>query len=695
MNMARVSAWLRCVLVLTLLTAAFAPAATPCRAAADMPDMVGHWARDHVRRLVLAEIVKGLPDGNFHPEGTLSRAQFITMLGRAANLRDGRPARPTFTDLPSTHWAAGKVEAGVAAGIVKPSEFPSGSFGPDVAITRQEIAVYVVRAMGLEELAARTGAEALDARFADARAVAVAGRGHTAVAVNKGILLGFEDRTFRPGLSATRAQAAVMVGRMLDASAAGATDAALPAGWTRVQSPHGFAAAYPEGWGNTVAEDGTVLIGADLAGRTGPVVVMICAEGLAGRSLTEAHTTLVAAALRALGGGEVIGTRELAAGRGLVSQVRATRGQREYAGVVEVSVQGQDMVLTGFLAPRDTYTKYAPVCITVINRFAFAAKLRDPVKVQGVVEMAQWVDPNEKAFTVSVPRGWKVSGGLVRPYIDAGVHLELDGGTRSGMLFSNPFPPIFSIPNWATTFAGFTEGSPYNPGGAPRPLIIREYRTPAQYLRQLFPGAMAQRVVITREISITERPDLVPATISGGLLPGMQVNIQAAEGVFELADGRQLVAVAHVQRTLMSGTGLWVVILKAYWGPVAELPLLGRIATAMESSFRTDPGWAAREAEQMAIRSRIISQTGEQIASGISQSFKLRSESQDRIAKGFSNVILGRTDVYDGATGEKWNVPAGSRYYWTRAGEIYGTEWPTAPFPDPDFRELQVLGPGP
>lgn len=114
------------------------------------------------------------------------------------------------------------------------------------------------------------------------------------------------------------------------------------------------------------------------------------------------------------------------------------------------------------------------------------------------------------------------------------------------------------------------------------------------------------------------------------------------------------------------------------------------VATAMQDSFKVDPGWAQREAQQVAIRSRIISQTGQEIADMISASFRLRSQTQDRISHAWSHAILGTVDVYDPETGQGWTVPSGSEHYWKRGYEIYGTRTADPPNPDPGYTELSI-----
>ncbi len=184
-------------------------------------DLNGHWAVGEVARLVDMGIVSGLGDGTFRPEARLTRAAFVKMLVLAADLEPDPGATGGLADT-TDHWVAGQGYIGpaVAAGIVRPAEYPGGLFEPNREITREEIAVMVVRAMGLEERAlARAGARTGGADvFGDSGLCLYPG--HVAVAVEEGIVRGYTEpdgtRTFRPAGPATRVEAAVMIGRLLD-----------------------------------------------------------------------------------------------------------------------------------------------------------------------------------------------------------------------------------------------------------------------------------------------------------------------------------------------------------------------------------------------------------------------------------------------------------------------------------------------
>jgi uncharacterized protein YkwD len=196
----------------------------PDRVDLGLSDLGDHWARETILRLLQESIVSGGTDGRFRPDEPLTRAAFVKMLiaGQGVALRPGDGGG--FADTGS-HWvsAQGYLGAAVRSGVVRPEEYPAGHFEPDRPITREEMAVMVVRALGLDGAArARKlspGPVTLAGKtFADA--AAWRRPGYIAVAVEQGIITGYREPdgtyTFRPAAQATRAEAAVMVARALE-----------------------------------------------------------------------------------------------------------------------------------------------------------------------------------------------------------------------------------------------------------------------------------------------------------------------------------------------------------------------------------------------------------------------------------------------------------------------------------------------
>ena len=73
-------------------------------ALAAFPDVhAGAWYAPVVEEMTAQGILKGLPDGNFHPEETISAAELVTIAARCVGLE---PLRGRCD-----HWAADTMEA--------------------------------------------------------------------------------------------------------------------------------------------------------------------------------------------------------------------------------------------------------------------------------------------------------------------------------------------------------------------------------------------------------------------------------------------------------------------------------------------------------------------------------------------------------------------------------------------------------
>jgi len=161
-----------------------------------------HWAHAEIIDLASRGIINGFPDGTYRPENAVTREQFarlvIATLGESST-----DIEDIFEDVPQNHWSNAYVTAAVRRGIFCPSEY-GVQLGAGMPITREEAAVWMVRALGIE-IGGTLG-------FADT--AAITHRDEVAAAVDIGLILGMPSNLFAPAGSTTRAQAAVLVTRM-------------------------------------------------------------------------------------------------------------------------------------------------------------------------------------------------------------------------------------------------------------------------------------------------------------------------------------------------------------------------------------------------------------------------------------------------------------------------------------------------
>ena len=171
-----------------------------------------YWAANNIYALELSGIIDGYPDDTFKPYNPITRAEFSKIVAIAMNLQLESPLQPSFKDVAADAWYYAYVEAAAKAGFVKGDGH--GYFRPEDLISRQEVAIVLVRAMGQESAALSRTGEAT--KFADDQMIKAWARGYVLVAVDEQFINGFaEDNTFKPVNNATRAESSAMVSRFI------------------------------------------------------------------------------------------------------------------------------------------------------------------------------------------------------------------------------------------------------------------------------------------------------------------------------------------------------------------------------------------------------------------------------------------------------------------------------------------------
>jgi len=178
---------------------------------ASFTDVTQGWAKEAVEALAARNIVKGVGEGQFNPDGQVTRAEFITMLMNAFGLTDAG-ATSSFTDVKQGTWYYAQVATAQQLGIVNGKT--DGSFGIHDAITRQDMAVMVYKAMEVMNLKLSTEKAAM---FNDQEHISAYAQKAVNAMHASGIINGMGNGNFAPKDNASRAQAAVIIYNVLNA----------------------------------------------------------------------------------------------------------------------------------------------------------------------------------------------------------------------------------------------------------------------------------------------------------------------------------------------------------------------------------------------------------------------------------------------------------------------------------------------
>lgn len=171
-------------------------------------DILTHWAKDDIEKLAARHVVEGVDDLHFAPEASITRAQFTAMAARVLGL-EKTAYRNRFQDIRAGEWYAEIVQAAADSGLI---EGDGDVFRPDDTMTREEMAAILVRAY--DKRNGTSSKQGTLERFEDRAEIAAWAVDAVKTAVGLGIVQGMSDTQFMPRAAATRAQAAVMIGRL-------------------------------------------------------------------------------------------------------------------------------------------------------------------------------------------------------------------------------------------------------------------------------------------------------------------------------------------------------------------------------------------------------------------------------------------------------------------------------------------------
>lgn len=174
----------------------------------DVP--TSHWAFSYIGEMTEREVVSGYPNGNFYPDNNVTRAEFARIMTSASGLQISTPTQRDFSDVATDAWYAPYIHA--AYPYLSGYQIYGGSYyKPDTPALREDIAVALVKLKGYDTLGADESL--LTTMFTDASSISGDARKYVAVALERGLVSGYEDNTFRGQASISRAEATAMLWR--------------------------------------------------------------------------------------------------------------------------------------------------------------------------------------------------------------------------------------------------------------------------------------------------------------------------------------------------------------------------------------------------------------------------------------------------------------------------------------------------
>ena len=160
------------------------------------------WAKDAIEGLYYAGIVNGMEENVFNPAGEVTREQFCKMVVQLFGVLNYDETNTRFNDVKDGAWYAPYIYSAVSAGYIQGQS--DDFFGVGQPIMRQDMVTILYRALNKSNSAA-----ALD--FTDIDNIAEYAKDAVAQLVGMGVINGYEDGSFKPRGTATRAEAAKVI----------------------------------------------------------------------------------------------------------------------------------------------------------------------------------------------------------------------------------------------------------------------------------------------------------------------------------------------------------------------------------------------------------------------------------------------------------------------------------------------------
>src|SRR5574344_2868128 len=111
-----------------------------------------HWAYKQIKQMTAKGVVVGYPDGSFHSDENVTRAEFASMAIRALGQEHTTVAQPVnFTDITPDFWAYDMIQRALYFELI--SCPPEGkAFRPDDSVSHAEAVSVIVNALTTENI---------------------------------------------------------------------------------------------------------------------------------------------------------------------------------------------------------------------------------------------------------------------------------------------------------------------------------------------------------------------------------------------------------------------------------------------------------------------------------------------------------------------------------------------------------------
>ena len=178
----------------------------------DFSDIQNHWAARYIHFVAARNLFQGTGGNRFSPSIGMTRGMIVTVLGRLSDIVPDDYKGRSFNDVAPNAFYAKYVEWAASNGIIRGNG--QGGFLPDQNVTREQLAVILynyIKYLGLDLIEQNSG----DHSFADENNISDFAREAVEALYRAGVINGRSGNLFDPKGTATRAEVAAMLERLI------------------------------------------------------------------------------------------------------------------------------------------------------------------------------------------------------------------------------------------------------------------------------------------------------------------------------------------------------------------------------------------------------------------------------------------------------------------------------------------------
>lgn len=293
---------------------------------------------------------------------------------------------------------------------------------------------------------------------------------------------------------------------------------------------------------------------------------------------------------------------------------------------------------------------------------------------QDAKKLAVWTEPNEKAYSLVIPEGWTVRGGLSRPNPLAFVTpTEITSPDKRIIVRITDDYPVYVEQNETHIFMGLRNG----------------HREKDQFgvlweIQPYAPGAEFLKKHALRGVKLGEARKVSALSSDAGFGIQQRTDCGEIEYRYTIPGERTEWRGAALAITEFVGGGLtriWTARMIQYEAPADRIEEAKATALRALVTMQFRAGWVAAQEAGQRDRIRIAKKSIEDTNRVFWETYNSVQESRCRIFQRGSDVRRDVVTVYNPHTGTiHYNVPGHSSYYWLAPnGQIIGTNTGTPP----------------